>query len=311
MTNRRYKMVVQPISGFDVSRHPEHKQELYELVEYDDLILYKIHGTFHQEGARDLILTEEDYIEFLTVASIKDKGVPAPIADKLVDSTLLFLGYGLEDWDFRVIFHALIGKLPPREKRKSFAIQKRPSEFWGKYWSKPRRRDLRPRHLLDASVLASGLLAVPELPRPRPPRRRRRAGRSPVAVGRRGVGSRGRRRCRRRLLARTAVGGLTAAGAPAGAVRAGPGLARLGLLGLAAAGAGATAAGLVGVGPAAGGLAGLAQVLDLLGVEARCGYGPPAAACRSCRRGSRGRCRRARCWSTSRSARRTAARARC
>jgi SIR2-like domain len=131
---RAYKTVVQPIGGFDVGKHPELKGLLDELVEYDDLILYKIHGTFQDGGTSALIITEEDYIEFLTVASMKDRGVPAPIADKLVDSTLLFLGYGLEDWDFRVIFHALIGKLPPREHRKSFAIQRTPSEFWGKYW---------------------------------------------------------------------------------------------------------------------------------------------------------------------------------
>ena len=129
--NRPYKTVVQPIGGFDFAKHPEQK-ELLET--YDGLILYKIHGTFCEEGARDLVLTEEDYIKFLTVAPIENKGVPNVIAGKLGVSTLLFLGYGLEDWDFRVIFHALIRKLPVSDLRKSFAIQKKPSEFWTKYW---------------------------------------------------------------------------------------------------------------------------------------------------------------------------------
>ena len=81
-----------------------------------------------------MVLTEEDYIKFLTVAPIENIGVPNVIAGKLGVSTLLFLGYGLEDWDFRVIFHALIRKLPVSDLRKSFAIQKKPSEFWTKYW---------------------------------------------------------------------------------------------------------------------------------------------------------------------------------
>lgn len=127
---RPYKTVVQPIGGFDVAVHPE----LNELETYDGVILYKIHGTFCEEGAQDLVLTEEDYIEFLTVASIENQGVPRPIAKKLGLSTLLFLGYGLEDWDFRVIFHALIRKLPVSDHRKSFAIQKKPSKFWTDYW---------------------------------------------------------------------------------------------------------------------------------------------------------------------------------
>ena len=45
--NRPYKTVVQPIGGFDFAKHPEQK-ELLET--YDGLILYKIHGTFCEEG---------------------------------------------------------------------------------------------------------------------------------------------------------------------------------------------------------------------------------------------------------------------
>lgn len=49
-------------------------------------------------------------------------------------STLLFLGYSLEDWDFRTIFKGLIETLDRREQYRSFAIQEDPSSFWCEYW---------------------------------------------------------------------------------------------------------------------------------------------------------------------------------
>ena len=60
--------------------------------------------------------------------------MPEQIKAKLVYSSLLFLGYSLEDWDFRTLFEALIRDLPPHQRRISFAIQKDPSRFWVKYW---------------------------------------------------------------------------------------------------------------------------------------------------------------------------------
>jgi len=100
----------------------------------------EIHGTFREHELEDasaqIIITEEDNIEFLTVVGIQNVGVPNLIAEKIVDSTLLFLGYGLEDWDFRTIFKGLIERLPPRTQRKSFAIQKDPPDFWVEFWKK-------------------------------------------------------------------------------------------------------------------------------------------------------------------------------
>ena len=46
--NRPYRQIVQPIGGFNAARQKSLQQELSG---YDGLILYKLHGTFSDEGA--------------------------------------------------------------------------------------------------------------------------------------------------------------------------------------------------------------------------------------------------------------------
>src|SRR5205823_7265928 len=82
----------------------------------------------------------EDYIRFLAVAAPDSKrGMPPLIGQMFVGSNLLFLGYSLEDWNFRALYKGLIEPLPEYEKPMSFAIQHRPSTFWADYWAKPPR----------------------------------------------------------------------------------------------------------------------------------------------------------------------------
>ena len=126
---REYKVVVQPKKGFDLEDHTRLSDEL---LDWHGLVLYKLHGTFSEPDG--IIVTEEDYIEFLTVAGSKERGVPKLIQSTLKDSMLLFLGYGLQDWDFRTIYKALIEKLGRHESRRSYAIQSSPSPFWFRFW---------------------------------------------------------------------------------------------------------------------------------------------------------------------------------
>jgi SIR2-like domain len=129
--------VVQPSKGFQDAERLNLQQQL---AAPEGVIVYKMHGTFLEETpgskarAKDIIVTEEQYIDFLTVVGHPHKGVPPLIAEKIQDSTLLFLGYSLEDWDFRALFKGLVEKLDESERRKSFAIQKNPSSFWQQFW---------------------------------------------------------------------------------------------------------------------------------------------------------------------------------
>jgi hypothetical protein len=50
------------------------------------------------------VLTEDDYLDFLVKVSWDNTVIPPRIAEALTDSSLLLLGYHLQDWDFRVMF---------------------------------------------------------------------------------------------------------------------------------------------------------------------------------------------------------------
>ena len=146
---RPFRSITQPLKGFSMA--PETTTWFDELEVYQHTKLYKIHGTFGETHSPPsplffpgqeviepeippVLITEDDYIQFLGVANIPNVGVPKLVTKNLVPSTLLFLGYSLQDWDFRTIFKGLIESLPTHQSRKSFAIQKSPSEFWYKFW---------------------------------------------------------------------------------------------------------------------------------------------------------------------------------
>lgn len=135
--HRPSEVIVQPIRGFQGEEVGWTTNRLAELAMRNGVTLFKLHGTFpHGEldPKRRPVITEEDYIEFLTYMG--GDGINRLITSKIKDSTLLFLGYGLEDWNFRVLFKGLVEDMLPSQQRKSFAIQKKPSAFWVKYWDK-------------------------------------------------------------------------------------------------------------------------------------------------------------------------------
>jgi hypothetical protein len=62
------------------------------------------------EDPRSLVLTEDDYFDWLdawtTTKDVKEI-VPTAVKAALTGSALLFLGYRLDDWDFRVVFQSI------------------------------------------------------------------------------------------------------------------------------------------------------------------------------------------------------------
>src|SRR5438067_6958212 len=63
-------------------------------------VVFHFHGV--TEELDSLVLTEDDYFEFLINVS-KDNLVPPRIEKAFSGSSLLLLGYRLDDWDFRVL----------------------------------------------------------------------------------------------------------------------------------------------------------------------------------------------------------------
>lgn len=140
-----FKIIIQNVGGFTTNI----TEEIASFWANKGLILYKIHGTFseklpglgiadndqvHDAISEKIIITEDDYIEFLSIIGDKHRGIPTLISSKLVNATLLFFGYSLEDWDFRVVYKSLIEGLDRSQQEKAYAFQKNPPEFWVNLW---------------------------------------------------------------------------------------------------------------------------------------------------------------------------------
>ena len=73
--------------------------------------MYHLHG--HHGTPESLVLTEDDYIDFLVrVSREATTCCPTVVQKALRSKMLLFIGFSLADWTFRVIFQGLIATRP-------------------------------------------------------------------------------------------------------------------------------------------------------------------------------------------------------
>ena len=98
-------------------------------------VILKIHGAVDRLNPDDdsYVITEDDYIDYLTRTDLSSL-MPVTLAAKLKRSNFLFLGYGLRDWNLRVILYRIWGE--QKLTYKSWAIQLEPLEIEKKFWHK-------------------------------------------------------------------------------------------------------------------------------------------------------------------------------
>lgn len=71
-------------------------------------LVYHLFGRLNVPDS--VVLTEDDYFDFLIgVTSNKDL-IPSVVRRSLADTALLFLGFRLDEWDFRVLFRSIMGQ---------------------------------------------------------------------------------------------------------------------------------------------------------------------------------------------------------
>lgn len=100
-----------------------------------DIVLHKMHGSI--DDPQSIIITESDYIQYLTNLNDLDRGMPSYFRNWIPQFTLLFLGYSLGDWNFRVIWEGVLANYAVRNvKIESYALVKNPSNFQIKYWAR-------------------------------------------------------------------------------------------------------------------------------------------------------------------------------
>ena len=90
-------------------------------------LVYHLFGRFDEPDS--VVLTEDDYFKFLIgVTSNKDL-IPPVVRRALTDTALLFLGFQMDDWNFRVLFQSILTRSSARRDRYAhIAAQIEPEE---------------------------------------------------------------------------------------------------------------------------------------------------------------------------------------
>lgn len=81
-------------------------------------LVYHAFGAFGAGTDDGLVLTEDDYFDYL-LENAAGQLMPAVVESALVDNSLLFLGFRLTDWHFRVLFRLMMS-LPGKERLKQY-----------------------------------------------------------------------------------------------------------------------------------------------------------------------------------------------
>jgi hypothetical protein len=116
---RPFDLVVHPTDRMDVlgcvlwTRHgaaePEAKKPNDLLINLDTTtVVYKMHGTVDRkrDDGDSYVITEDDYVDFLA-RMIGQNAVPAKFMRHCHGRHFLFMGYGLRDWNLRVLLKNL------------------------------------------------------------------------------------------------------------------------------------------------------------------------------------------------------------
>jgi len=90
----------------------------------DRPLVFHLHGCL--DHSESMVLTEDDYLDFLMVLSELPDLIPPRIEQAFVENSLLFLGYSLEDTNFRVLFRKLSAYLQRNEGARHVSVQLAP-----------------------------------------------------------------------------------------------------------------------------------------------------------------------------------------
>lgn len=107
------------------SRHREPQRDMCrwnDLERYEELSIFKsgyvpdaanplvfhLYGYSHNKKNSSLVLTEDDYLDFLANVSKYPRLIPPLVQAACTDASVLLLGYRLDDWNFRILFRTLV-----------------------------------------------------------------------------------------------------------------------------------------------------------------------------------------------------------
>ncbi len=91
----------------------------------DTPVVYHLHG--HPSDPASMVLTEDDYFDYVVAVSRNQKIIRPLILERLSGTSLMLAGYHLEDWMFRVLVRGMVAAAEASGRGLSVAVQLPPS----------------------------------------------------------------------------------------------------------------------------------------------------------------------------------------
>lgn len=93
------------MKSFDWNKdRPESRPLAVTADDPDNPVVFRLFGNF--DDIDSIVLTEDDYFQYLTHWTLSRRFLSG-LSSKLTNANLLLLGFGLDDWDFRVLFRSI------------------------------------------------------------------------------------------------------------------------------------------------------------------------------------------------------------
>jgi hypothetical protein len=102
------------INWRDERRDDQNQPELAVEPTVDRPLLYYVFGRIPRDeddeaSVKTWVLTEDDFFDY-SIRTSRFKLMPQVVSDALLTGSLLFLGFPLDDWKFRVLFRLILAK---------------------------------------------------------------------------------------------------------------------------------------------------------------------------------------------------------
>ena len=94
--------------------------------EVGEPLVFHLYGYSYDRSNDSLVLTEDDYLDFLANISRYQVLIPPLIQSSFTDASVLLLGYRLDDWNFRILFRTLVNYLRISRYKVHLSVQLAP-----------------------------------------------------------------------------------------------------------------------------------------------------------------------------------------
>src|SRR5690606_19717151 len=105
---KKPRTLISPWNDYVVSTEPYYNtpHRVDDQPTPENPLVYHLFGRLDQPES--VVLTEDDYFQYLIGVTRNIGLVPMSVQEAMTNRALLFLGFHLEEWDFRVLFQSLL-----------------------------------------------------------------------------------------------------------------------------------------------------------------------------------------------------------